>query len=117
MPCVAYAQDIRVKETLAGLIEDTVDQTGYSINIPPNEMSEKSVNINRINGISVCDPEIKQNVIELQKAFAKDQRLHQTISSYGVYLNSKGSIKYLSGDNPKIKKLIGECKYLYVSVR
>ena len=114
---LAFGQGIHVKDSLATLLENAIVETGLNINIVPEDMTETSVNINTINNVSVCDPVAKNNVIALQSAFTKHSNLHQTISIYGVYQNEGGNIKFLSGDNKKIKELIGECKYLYVSVQ
>ncbi len=116
LPNVVFGQGIPVKDALAGLIEAAVVETGLVINIVPDEMSETALNINTIGGISVCDAEAEEDVRFFQAALASDSRLHQTISSYGVYLNSESGVRYLRGDNPEIAPLIGECKYLYVSV-
>lgn len=117
LPCVVLAQGIPVKSTLAELVEDAARQTGLSINVPPAHMTETTININTIEGINVCDPKARKNVIALQKAFSEHKNLRQTISVYGIYVRSRdGQIKYLPGDSPKVKDFIGECKYLYVSV-
>lgn len=117
IPLTVLAQGIPVKESLAQLIEVAAKTTGLSFNVPPDHMTETSINISTIEGVSVCDPSAKKNVINLQRAFAQDSSLRQTISIYGVYSRSRdGELKFLPGDSPEIKKLIGECKYLYVSV-
>jgi hypothetical protein len=113
----AFAQDISVKSSLADLIESAVKSVGVSINIPPADMTETSINISTINGINVCDPSVKTEVIALQNEFSKSTDLRLTVSIYGVYTKSReGELKFSSGDSLEIKKLVGECKYLYVSV-
>ena len=117
MSFAAFAQGVPVKESLAQLIEEAAIATNLSFNIPPDHMTETSINISSIGGASVCDPKQRENVISLQKEFIKHANFHQTISIYGVYVNSRdGKLKFLPGDSPEAKKLIGECKYLYVSV-
>lgn len=117
IPMVALAQGTPVKETLAQMVEEAAKETGLGFNIPPDHMTETSINISTIEGMSVCDVEAKEKVISLQKAFSKSMNLRQTTSIYGVYVRSRdGELKYLPGDSPKVKELIGECKYLYVSV-
>ena len=111
------AEGIPVKETLAQLVEEAARTTGLSFNIPPDHMTETSINISTIENVSVCDASAKENVISLQKVFSQNKNIRQTISIYGVYQKSRdGKLKYLPGDSPKVKELIGECKYLYVSV-
>jgi hypothetical protein len=118
LPAVVFAESIPVKETLAQLVEGAIRETGLSINVPPDQMTEKSINISTIDGVSVCDPKAKENVIALQKAFTANKNLRQTISIYGVYVrDTDGDVKFLPSDSPNIKALIGECKYLYLSVK
>jgi len=112
-----FAQDIVVKSSLADLVESAIKSVKVSVNIPPANMTETSININKINGVSICDPGVKNEVIALQNEFSKSQSLRATISNYGAYTRSReGELKYLSSDSPEFKKLISECKNLYVSV-
>ena len=87
-----------------------------SINIPPNRSTANSLEISTVNGISVCDPEVKEKVKALQEQFIKSSAFRLTYSIYGAYINDSGKIKYLSPENESIKELIGRCTNLYVSV-
>jgi len=114
-PFLSLANDIPVKTELAILLEESVKESGLNINVV--NMTENSININRISGIDVCEPEAKDNVLALQKIFSKHKNFRMTISTYGVYVKTKsGETKFLDGNNSKIKSKLGKCKYLYVSV-
>jgi len=106
-----------VDPKLKQLIKDAVKSAGVKINIPPDHMTEKSVNISTINGVSVCDSKVGKNVTELQNEFSKSPALRTSISIYGALVKTKeGELTFVSGDSPEINGLIGECKYLFVSV-
>ena len=114
-PILSFANDMPVKTELAVLLEESIKESGLSINVV--NITEKSININRIEGIDVCAPAAKNNVQALQKIFTKHKDFRMTISIYGVYVKTKsGKMKFLDGKNPKIKSKLGKCKYLYVSV-
>ena len=111
-----FPEGIPVKETLARMVEEVVAEVGYDINIP--EMTRTSININKIDGLDVCAPEAREKVISLQTAFSKHKDIYRNYSIYAVYVRDEdGGVHYLPGDSPKVKELIGDCNYVYTSVR
>ena len=101
---------------LAVLVEAAVSKTGISINI--SESDSDSININEVNGISVCSDLAKNDVLALQSAFEENSDLRLTISIFGV--TSRGE------DGGLVHKpfaffreqgiIASDCVNLYVSV-
>ena len=112
-----FAQDVAVKTSLADLIEYGVKESGVKINVIPDLMTPTSLNINKVNGLDVCDTEAKKHVISLQSALLKHKNAHSILSVYGAYLRTNESdFKYLPEGSPELVKLLGKCRNLYVSV-
>lgn len=112
---VSVAKDIPVKDELATMLEDIIVEVGFSVNI--SGMTETTVNINKINGVDVCDKEIKFEVLELQDAFNQHPNIRKTISTYSAYFKKEdGSVVRTDRSSSKFVELVGDCKLLYVAV-
>ena len=112
-----FAQGIAVKASLADLIEYGVSESGVSINVIPNLMTPSSININKVNGHDVCSAKGKEYVMSLQGALLKHSNLHSVLSVYGAYVRAdENNFKHLPGGTDDLVKLLGKCRYLYVSV-
>ena len=113
----ASAQGIAVDSRLAELVEKAVAATRVNVNVPPRLMEADSLQIDKIDGLGVCEAAAKDKVLALQRAFAKSSALKSTISAFGVYVRQpSGEVLFSSADAPEIQAQLGECRYLYVSV-
>ena len=111
----AYAEDKKVKMELADMIEAVVKETGLSINI--SDTDYLSVNINQVNGRSVCSTEAKDDVMKLQDAFNRNSNIYKNIGPYLVsFTYEDGTRKF--GDIEKLRKQgkLPSCTNIMVSV-
>ncbi len=111
----AYAEDKKVKMELADMIEAAVRESGLSINI--SDTNYLSVNINEVNGRSVCSKEAKDDVVKLQEAFNRNPNIYKNIGPYLVsFTYEDGSRKI--GDIAKLRKQgkLPSCTDIMVSV-
>ncbi len=117
IPFTLRAENIPVKESLANLIESAVVKTNFDINI--SRQTSSSLEIDKINGIGVCEPAAKDHVIRLQKTLIRNVSAKQVFSMYGAYIRSStdGKVLYLDGSSPKFRKIIKGCINLYVRVK
>lgn len=109
-------KDIKVDFALANMIEEVVRKTKFSINI--SDMTRKTINIDKIDGLDVCDPKAKEKVLSLQKAFNEHPNIYRNYSFYGVWVKKpNGQFNYVSGDSAEYKKLINNCRNVYIAVK
>jgi len=111
----SYAEDQKVKNELADLIEAVVKDTGLNINI--SETNYLSVNINMVNGRNVCSPEAKKDVVRLQEAFNKHPNIYKNIGPYLVSFTYKDGTRKV-GDIVELRKQgkLPGCTNIMVSV-
>jgi len=111
----SYAQDQKVKNELADMIEAVVKEAGLNINI--SETNYLSVNINKVNGRSVCSPEAKDDVVRLQEAFNKHPNIYRNIGPYLVSFTYKDGTRTI-GDIAELRKQgkLPDCTNIMVSV-
>ncbi len=100
------------------MVKEVVAKSGMeNVSVSPNSITPTSINIDKIDGVGLCDLAIKPKVEKLAKLFSKHRHIRNVISSYGVYVKKKsGKVTYLPGTAPQVKHLVGDCKNLYVSV-
>lgn len=100
------------------MVKEVVARSGMeNVSVSPNSMTPTSINIDKIDGVGLCDPKIKPQVEKLAKLFSKHRHIRNVISSYGVYVKKKnGKVTYLPGTATQVQHLVGDCKNLYVSV-
>ena len=111
----SYAQNQKVKNKLADMIEAVVKEAGLNINI--SETNYLSVNINKVNGRSVCSPEAKGDVVRLQEAFNKHPNIYKNIGPYLVTFTYKDGTRKV-GDIVELRKQgkLPDCTNIMVSV-
>lgn len=110
-----YAQDQKVNNELADMIETVVKQTGLNINI--SETNYFSVNINKVNGRNVCSLEAKAEVVRLQEAFNRHPNIYKNIGPYLVSFTYKDGTRKI-GDIAELRKQgkLPACTNIMVSV-
>ncbi len=115
-----HAEDRPVNSRLADMVEQVVAKTKFSVNI--RDMDDYSININKINGRSVCAPEAAEDVKVLQAAFNEHPNIYRNYSIYLISITGRDGIRKVSNFatiKEKIKEkgvLKGDCISLYVSV-
>lgn len=116
LPSATFADNVPIKESLAKLIENAVLETNLSINVV--SQTESSVNINKINGVNVCMPEIKSQVLMLQKALFSNVNARRVYSMYeiDIRLSPKGKILHLNNSSSEFRKIIKGCINVYVAI-
>ncbi len=116
IPFSLNAESIPVKDSLASLIESAVVETNFDVNISIE--TKDTIEIDKINGIGVCDPAAKNYVLKLQKAIISNIRTKRVFSMYGAYIrdSTNGKVRYLNTSSPKFSKIIKGCINLYVRV-
>ena len=112
----SHSVDIKVDLALADMIEEVMRKTKFTINI--SDMAKKVVNIDKIDGLNVCNPKAKKKVLELQKAFNEHPNIYRNYSFYGVWIKkTDGTFNYIPTDSAEYKKLVKSCHHIYISVR
>ena len=111
----SYAQDQKVKNELADMIEAAVKETGLSINI--SAMNYDSVTIDKVNGRNVCSKEAKNDVVRLQEAFNRHPNIYKNIGPYLVSFTYKDGTRKV-GDITELRKQgkLPDCTNIMVSV-
>jgi len=101
---------------LAEMVEAVVRETGMSINI--NGSEEDSVNIDTINGRSVCSDEAFQDVQILQEAFNRQKHIRRNFGpAFFSVTFSSGERKFLDKEDLVERGVIEGCMDIYVSIQ
>ena len=111
----SYAQDQKVKNELADMLEAVIKETGFSINI--SEMTYVSVTIDKVNGRNVCSKEAKNDVVRLQEVFNRHPNIYKNIGPYLVSFTYKDGTRKI-GDIAELRKQgkLPDCTNIMVSV-
>ena len=101
---------------LAEMIEVVVRETGISINI--NGSEEDFVNINSVNGRSVCSDEAFQDAQTLQEAFNRQEHIRRNFGpAFFSVTFASGERKFLDKDDLVERGVIEACMNIYVSIQ
>jgi hypothetical protein len=114
-PLLVFADSQPVREDLATMVEEVGAQTGLSFNIGAS--TPTSVNINQVNGRSVCSAEARADVERLQRAFDAHRSIYKNIGPVLITITDRSG-KKTSGDRAKLEKdgILKGCPNIYVSV-
>ncbi len=104
-----------VREDLASMVEQVVVQTGLSINV--SESTPTSVNINQVNGRSVCAAEARSDVEKLQLAFESHPDIHRNIGPVLIRITDRSGNK-TPGEPSELERagVVKGCPNVCVSV-
>ncbi len=104
-----------VNERLADIVEDAVKETGFSINI--SESTAYSVNINTINGRSVCDKAVLNDVKRFQDAVGKQPDVRNNFGPAYYSTTAPDGKRTVSSPEQMIQTgVIKGCTNIYVRV-
>jgi len=107
---------IPVDFRLADMVEEVLKKTNLKINI--SAMTEKTLEINKVNGVDVCNIRSKERVLKLQKFFVAQRNIYKNESIYSSWVKKEnGNFTYVSEKNMRRKGLKNACKTVYISVR
>ena len=114
-PLLSRADSKPVRDDLATMVEEVSAQTGLSINI--SDSTRTSVNINEVNGRSVCLPEARADAEKLQQAFDAHQSIYRNIGPVLITITDRTGKKTL-GDRARLEQegILKGCPNIYVSV-